>query len=285
MHVPKENNTLTCTSMVPIAACNPNEDWLCDRCLQAQQPTTPTTSQPASAFCLLCNEDISLSLAKLTECILNDNDRTWCHFSCARWHEEVRIESKKRFLFTDKNALRQNEEKVMNDCFICDDASKRELLVKCLDCANYVHPTCLTTKTTLDTYQLFFNLAKGKCGYSCGCSTERLFTKKTLSLVDKNEIDNKPSTIEWVLVEFGIDELNLRALVQHMKEQDRSLICEVCAQVLLISVNSTKLSTLIQICASCFTVCHKKCNMQSTCGIKDFKCQACQKSKKSKHEM
>ena len=164
---------------------------------------------------------------------MNDNDRTWCHLSCARWHEEIRIESKKRFLFTDKNALRQNEDKVINDCFICDDASKRELLVKCLDCNNYAHPACLTSSKPLDTFALYFLHSKSKTGFSCCQPKGQEPVKTTESLIDKNQLDsNKPLQIEWNLVEFGLEELSLRNIVQRMKEQQVNLICEVCTSII-----------------------------------------------------
>ena len=131
-----------------------------------------------TAKCLLCTESLhskKRSFAKITECILNDNDRTWCHISCARWHEEIRIESKKRFLYTHKNSLRHNEDKAIEDCFLClpTDDVKSELLVKCLLCDKYAHPTCLETRLKISKNSFYIDEVRNKFGFVCCSSIKR----------------------------------------------------------------------------------------------------------------
>lgn len=73
------------------------------------------------------------------------------HLKCTRWHEEIRVEHLRRFMFTDGKCLRQNEDKTISECFICDQ-SKNELLVKCIACSKYAHPSCMTDSLTVTVF-------------------------------------------------------------------------------------------------------------------------------------
>ena len=114
-------------------------------------------------------------------------------------------------MYTHKNSLRQNEDKAIEDCYLCSATEdvKCELLVKCLLCRKYAHPTCLETKLKVAKCAIYIDEAKNKFGFVCCSGSKRRLLVETTNF--------QGDLVTWTLKDLGVEECMTRSTVKEIQ--------------------------------------------------------------------